>query len=127
MRKAVYALALTLSLFATAGCELFTSEPDGTIIATGRVVSVETGKPIVGLGISLDKGGSFTRIVVATARTNGDGTFTISYDATGSRSTHVLTINDEPYDPQYLVSRTSLVRSEQLNLGTLELEEAGAL
>ena len=113
-----------LTLLLLGGCDLFSGEEDGTIVITGTVVSAETGNPIEGLGISLDKGGpNFIRPLVATTRTDDDGTFRIVYDATGSRSTHLLTINDEPYDARFRVRGISFVRGEQRDLGVVELEE----
>ena len=110
--------ALALLSFAGTGCSLLGSG-DTAIEATGRVALAETGAPVVGLSVSLVRGGY---LVAATTRTGSDGAFRLVYDpGEGLRAPLQLTINDEPYDGRYTVERTSLVRGEKRDLGTVEL------
>lgn len=114
-------LVFLLPLF-TAGCDVFGNDVDNTIDLTGRVVQAETAEPIVGLGVTLDRGLQIGRLVVARTRTDSGGVFRIVYDASGSRSTHALTLNDEPHDPRYSVWRTSVTPGTRRDLGLITLE-----
>ena len=118
----IRSVLLCVLLLPAAGCGLFGSE-DLTIVATGRVVEAGTDAPIAGLGVSLDKAGSFgLNPVVATARTGADGAFRITYEPNdGDLSTHMLVINDEPHDPRYSSDGASLIRGETRDFGVVAL------
>ncbi len=116
-------LLLTFPLLAAGGCGLLTPGTDQTVDVAGRVVVAGTGEPIIGLGVALDQGSNSPgRFVVATTRTDASGAFRIVYEADERNPfTFLLTINAEPYDPRYYVSRISVVRGERRDLGTIEL------
>ena len=118
----IRSVLLCVLLLPAAGCGLFGSE-DLTIVATGRVVEAGTDAPIAGLGVSLDKAGSFgLNPIVVRTRTGADGSFRVTYEPNdGDLSTHMLRINDEPHNTQYSVSRTSLIRGETRDFGVVAL------
>ncbi len=117
-------ISVLLFLFFTlSGCELFEGEEDTAGVVSGRVVSTETGAPIEGLGVVLRQGSSGFGVypTVAAVQTGADGVFRIKYDVDTGDFPLSLTINDEPYDRHYAVSRDYLDSGEDLHLGTVEL------
>ena len=115
-----FVLLAALLVFAS-GCSLFGSE-DTLIVATGRVVLAETGEPIAGLSVSLDRAGRTLQFIAATTQTRTDGTFRIEYDpGEDDHNPHELKVNDEPYDSRYTTSRASYIRGEKKDLGDIEI------
>ena len=102
-------IAIFLTLLLLTGCELFESESDTTVIATGTVVLAETGEPIEGLGVVFRATGGFGSSAIIRARTTTaeDGSFELTFG--GSEGGYYnLVVNDDPYDSRYGVFRDGI-------------------
>ena len=101
------------------GCDLLGRE-DTTIVATGRAVTVD-GRPIVGLGVSLNRSVTLGSVPDATTTTDSRGAFSIAFDPGNVTSPRTVEVNNEPYDSRYSIYRESLNPGERRNLGDLNL------
>lgn len=114
--------ALLLILLTLAGCDLFGSEPDTTVRATGTVVFAETGEPIEGLGVVLRATGGYGSAVFIRARTEtvADGSFELTFE--GSKgAAYSFVVNDDPYDGSYSTFSRPIRAGETEDFGVIEL------
>ncbi|HLT46296.1 MAG TPA: hypothetical protein VK002_03635 [Rubricoccaceae bacterium] len=127
----IVVLALPLPLLS--GCDLIESSLEEIVIeATGTVVSAETGEPIVGLGVAIQRiPSSFGATVdVAMAETDAEGQFSIHYETSrprrGHPNVHYAVVVNSPYDSRYTTFRQEAFPPPDvdLDLGVMELEEA---
>ena len=101
------------------GCDLLGRE-DTTIVATGRAVTVD-GRPIVGLGVSLNRSVTLGSVPDATTTTDGRGAFSIAFDPGDVTTLRTIEVNSEPYGGRYSLYRESRVPGERRDLGDLNL------
>lgn len=122
MRLLLAPIALFLALLLLTGCELFGSEPDTRVVATGTVVFAETGEPIEGLGVVLRATGGYGSAVFIRARTTTapDGSFELTFEAP-EWGAYTFRVNDDPYNDDYATFSDPIRAGESKDYGVIEL------
>lgn len=117
-------IALLLVLLLLAGCELFESEPDTRVVATGTVVLEGTGEPLAGLSVVLRATGGFGSSVFIRARTTTatDGSFELTYEGSEGAA-YTFRVNDGPYNNSYSTFGGPIRAGEEKDYGVIALEE----
>lgn len=115
-------IALFLVLLPLTACELFESEPDTTVVATGTVVLAETGEPLGGLGVVFRATGGFGSSAIIRARTTTaeDGSFELIFDGSEG-GYYLLSVNDNPYDDRYGAYDEGISAGSREDFGVIEL------
>ena len=113
---------LVLSLL-LGGCDLFESEPDTRVVATGTVVLEGTSEPIEGLSVVLRASGDFGSSVIIRARTTTveDGSFELTFEGSRGKG-YSLLVNDGPKNDSYSTFSDPMFAGESKDFGVIELE-----